>query len=319
MYYMLAAPARAGDCYCSCTQAQAEHADLREARAHAVVRVLGVKVAAAVANTNRLELVVLDLDCAGHELAAQVRARRCRAALSQLLAGILEAVLPLLALVSDAPVVTFAGAFPAVEDKATRVRDHAARERLLDATRVAQAAREILDGVVLGSHPLVSQLELLGAVRCGGALLLLVLESAVREADALLQLVVPERRVAVALTASHLTARIVAQRAVAHVLVARLRPRAAVRVPLAATSAVLVEGLGRAELGATLGPRAGLAGFAVDGTGLVLVRASGALLADALVPRVAGLARGARGGALMPVRRVAIVGVAAVLAVRVSV
>ena len=115
MYYMLAAPARAGDCYCSCTQAQAEHADLREARAHAVVRVLGVKVAAAVANTNRLELVVLDLDCAGHELAAQVRARRCRAALSQLLAGILEAVLPLLALVSDAPVVTFAGAFPAVE------------------------------------------------------------------------------------------------------------------------------------------------------------------------------------------------------------
>ena len=121
---MYATPAPAGDrCWC-CTQAHTARPHLREARAHTVVRVVRVQVAAAVANTDRLELVVFDLDSTGHELAAQVRARWCRTAG---LTGALARVYPLLALVSHTPVVTLASAFPAIQDKTASVRDHAAR------------------------------------------------------------------------------------------------------------------------------------------------------------------------------------------------
>jgi len=121
---MYATPVPAGDrCWC-CTQAHAARPHLREARAHTVVRVVRVQVTAAVANTDRLELVIFDLDCTGHELAAQVRARWCRTAGST---GALAAVHARLALVRYTPVVAFASAFPTIQDKAASVRDHAAR------------------------------------------------------------------------------------------------------------------------------------------------------------------------------------------------
>ena len=184
---------------CSTLHSRCSAGRLREARAHAVVRVLGVKVAAAVADTSCLELIVLHLHSTGNELTAQVRARWRRSTV--VVGSALAAVYAELTLICFAPLVTFARTAPAVGDEATGMWHDATEKRLLDATWVHQATVEILDSVVRRSHPVIASLKSIGAVRQRWAFFLLFLFMAVRVVDALFQLVVPERRGILALAA----------------------------------------------------------------------------------------------------------------------